>query len=164
MVSKVVQQGDCNLNALATHQALMNHIFSAYIGHFLDMYLDDIVIYLDTLEEHAKHVKLVLDVLRREELYLSSNKLHFIQPVLKLLGRVIDDQGIRMDPDKVDSVIKWKVPTNRDLLRGFISSVGYLVDDIPNIQIPMGILSSITGDTVPFWWGLVHVTGNPWVT
>ena len=131
----------------------MNHIFSAYIGRFLDIYLDDIVIYSDTLEEHAKHVKLVLDVLRREELYPSSNKLHFIQPVLKLLGRVIDDQGIRMDPDKVDSVIKWKVPTNCDLLRGFIGSVGYLADDIPNIWIPMGILSSITGDTVPFRWG-----------
>ena len=119
----------------------------------LPLYLDDIAIYSDTLEEHAKHVKLVLDVLRREERYLSSNKLYFIQPVLKLLGQVIDDQGIRMDPDKVDSVIKWKVPTNRDLLRGFIGSVGYLMDDIPNIRIPMGILSSITGDTVPFHWG-----------
>ena len=58
-----------------------------------------------------------------------------------------------MDPDKVDSVVNWKVPTNRDLLRGFIGSVGYLADDIPNVRVPMGILSSITGDTVPFHWG-----------
>src|SRR5882762_8920862 len=58
-----------------------------------------------------------------------------------------------MDPDKVDSVMKWKVPTNRDLLRGFIGSVGYLTDDIPNVRIPLGVLSSITGDTVPFRWG-----------
>ena len=57
-----------------------------------------------------------------------------------------------MDPDKVDDVIKWKTPTNRDLLRGFIGSVRYLADDIPNVRIPMGILSSITGDTVPFRW------------
>jgi hypothetical protein len=49
---------------------------------------------------------------------------------LKVLGRVVDDQGIRMDPDKVDSVLNWKVPTNRDLLRGFLGSVGYLTEDL----------------------------------
>ena len=74
MVRNVVQQGDCN--APATHQALMNHIFSPYIGQFMD---------------------------------------------------------ICMDPTKVDSVLNWKVPTNHDLLRGFIGLVSYLADDIPNI-------------------------------
>ena len=119
----------------------------------MDIYLDDIVVYLGSLEEHVKHDKLVLDVLKRKKLYLSRSKLHFVQPELKLLGRVIDSQGIHMDSTKVDSVINWKVPTNRDLLRGFIGSVGYLADDIPGVRIPMGVLSSITGDTVPFRWG-----------
>ena len=151
MVSQVIQIGDCN--APATYQALMNHLFSPYIGRFMDIYLDDIVIYSDSLDEHVQHVKLVLDILEREKLYLSKSKLHFIAPELKLLGRIIDDNGIRMDVEKVDSVLKWKVPTNRDLLRGFIGSVGYLADDIPKVRIPMGILSAITGDTVPFWWG-----------
>lgn len=58
-----------------------------------------------------------------------------------------------MDADKVDSVLKWKVPMNHDLLWGFISSVGYLADDIPNVRIPMGILRAVTGDAVPFCWG-----------
>ena len=151
MVSLVVQQGDCN--APATHQALMNHIFSAYLGRFVDVYLDDIVVYSDTLLEHIEHVKIVLDILKREKLYLSPGKLHFIEPVLKILGRIIDEHGIRMDPDKVDSILGWKVPTNRDLLRGFIGSVGFLADDVPNVRIPMGILSAITGDAVPFHWG-----------
>ena len=131
MVSLVVQQGDCN--APATYQALINHLFSAYIGRFMDVYLDDIVIYSDTLEEHVEHVKIILNILKREQLYLSKDKLRFLQPILQLLGHLIDDQGIRMDPDKVDSVLNWKVPTNRDLLRGFIGSVGYLADDIPNV-------------------------------
>ena len=151
MVSHVLQQGDCNMPA--THQALMNHIFSPYIGRFMDIYLDDIVIYSDNLDDHVKHVKIVLDILRREKLYLSRSKLHFLPAELKLLGRIVDDQGIRMDPSKVDSVLNWKIPTNRDLLRGFIGSVGYLADDIPNVRIPMGVLSSITGDKVPFRWG-----------
>ena len=62
MVSLVIQIGDAN--APATYQALMNHLFSAYIGRFMDIYLDDIFIYLDTLEEHIKHVKLIIDVLK----------------------------------------------------------------------------------------------------
>ena len=151
MISRVIQQGDCN--APAMYQALMNFLFSAYLGRFMDVYLDNIVIYSETLEEHVKHVKLVLEILRREKLYLSRSKLRFIAPELKLLGRVIDNEGIRMDAEKVDSVLNWKVPTNRDLLRGFIGSVGYLADDIPNVHIPMGILSSITGDAIPFKWG-----------
>jgi hypothetical protein len=154
MVSQVIQIGDCN--APATYQALMNFLFSSYIGRFMDIYLDDIVIYSDTLAEHVRHVKLVLDILLREKLYLSRSKLRFIASELKILGRLIDNEGIRMDTAKVDSVLNWKVPTNRDLLRGFIGSVGYLADDIPNVRIPMGVLSAITGDTVPFRWGFTE--------
>src|SRR6202034_892579 len=75
MVSNVIQQGDCNGGA--TYQALMNHIFAEYIGVFMDVYLDDIMIYSDTAKEHVEHVKKVIDVLRREKLYLSKHKLKF---------------------------------------------------------------------------------------
>lgn len=87
MVSLVMQQGDCN--ALATYQALMNHIFAPYIGVFMDVYLDDIIIYSDTVDEHVQHVKTVIDVLTREKLYLSEKKLHFLQQELKVLGQWI---------------------------------------------------------------------------
>lgn len=102
---------------MPTYQALVNHLFSAYIGHFMDIYLDDIMIYSDCLEDHVKHVKLVLDILHREKLYFSQSKLRFIVWELKLLGHIVDDQGIQMDAEKVDSVLNWKVPTNQDLLR-----------------------------------------------
>lgn len=148
MVSNVIQQGDCN--APATYQALMNHIFLPYLGRFLDVYLDDIMIYSDTLEEHIRHVKLVIEILKKEKLYLGQDKLQFLLPELKVLGRIIDDNGIRMDPDKVDVLIRWKTPTNQDLLRGFLGAAGYLADDIDRIRIPMGILHQLTGDTVPF--------------
>lgn len=61
MISHVMQIGDCN--AGATYQSLMNHIFGPYIGVFMDVYLDDIVIYLDTAEEHVEHVRIVIDTL-----------------------------------------------------------------------------------------------------
>ena len=154
MVSLVMQQGDCN--AVATYQGLMNHIFSPFIGVFMDVYLDDILIYSDTVEGHVKHVRQVIDVLRCEKLYLSESKLHFLAPELKVLGRIVDDQGIHMDPDKVDSVVNWKVPTNKELLRGFLGSVGFLADDIGTIRIPMGILTSLTGSESSFKWEETH--------
>src|SRR5262249_17471590 len=96
MVSLVLQQGDCN--AVATYQTLMNHLFGAYLGNFMDVYLDDILVYSDTLEEHIQHVKMVIDILREQQLYLNKDKLKFLQPELKILGRIVDDNGIRMDP------------------------------------------------------------------
>jgi hypothetical protein len=154
MVSLVIRQGDCN--APATYQLLMNYLFSDFIGRFMDVYPDDIVIYSETLEEHKQHVKAVIDVLKRETLYLSENKLQFLQEELKVLGRIVDDRGIQMDPDKVDSVVNWKTPTNRDLLRGFLGSVGYLAEDLAKVRIPMGVLHGITGDKVPFRWSYTH--------
>ena len=59
---------------------------------------------------------LVLDILKREKLYLSCSKLHFMPRELKLLGWVIDQQGICMDSNKVNSILNWKAPTNKDLL------------------------------------------------
>ncbi|CAL1702710.1 unnamed protein product [Somion occarium] len=154
MVSLVMQQGDCN--AVATYQTLMNYIFGEYIGVFMDVYLDDIVIYSDTLDDHIQHVKLVIDALQKEHLYLSVTKLNFLPKEMKILGRIIDDQGIRMDPNKVDSVLNWKVPTSKELLQGFLGSVGYLADDIATVRIPMGILTSLTGADACFKWEFTH--------
>ena len=114
----------------------------------MDIYLDDIFIYSISLEEHVKHVKLIIDVLKQEKLYLSKKKLQFLTPELRILGQVVNDNGIHMDSDKVNRVKNWKTPTNCDLLCGFIGSVGYLVDNIPGVQIPMGILSALTRDMV----------------
>ena len=100
MVSLVVQQGDCNMPIM--YQALMNHIFGMYIRIFMDVYLDDIIIYSDTLEEHVKHVTIVLDILKREKLYLSEKKLHFLCKEVKILGCIVTNDGI----------LNWKVPTN----------------------------------------------------
>jgi hypothetical protein len=92
MVSNVLQIGD--INALATHQSSMNHIFSEHIGRFMDVYLDNIVIYSNTLKEHIEHVKIVLDILKKEKFYLSEGKLEFISNHVKILGRIVDNNGI----------------------------------------------------------------------
>ena len=154
MVSLVVQQGDCN--APATYQALMNHIFGKHISIFMDVYLDNIIIYSDMLEEHVKHVTIILNTLKKEKLYLSKKKLCFLCKEVKILGQIVTDDGIHMDPEKVDSILKWKVPTNQTLCKGFIGSVGYLTDNIYKVHIPLGILSEASAETQPFRWNFTE--------
>lgn len=92
MVSQVVKQGDYNVSAI--YQALMNHIFGEYISIFMNVYLDDIIIYSDTLEEHLKHAELVLSILEWEKLYLSEKKLQFLCDEVRILGHIITSKEI----------------------------------------------------------------------
>jgi hypothetical protein len=148
MISLVLQQGDCN--APATYPSLMNHLLGQYIGIFMHVYLDDIIAYSDTLEDHIKHFKIIIDILEREKLYLSAGKMQLLKSELNVLGRVVGDEEIRRDPHKVDAVLNWKAPTNHGLLRGFLGSVTYLGGDVAGIAKPMGILHELTSDSVPF--------------
>ena len=89
------------------------------------------MIYLDTIEDHIKHLRTVIDILYKEKFYLSEHKIQLFQKELKILEHIVDNQGIRMDSHKVESIRQWKVPTNKDLLQGFLSSVSYLALNIP---------------------------------
>jgi Reverse transcriptase (RNA-dependent DNA polymerase)/RNase H-like domain found in reverse transcriptase len=152
MVSNVMQQGDCN--APTMYQTLMNYLFSVFIGVFMDVYLNDIIIYSDSISDHLKHCRTVLAILRQQKLYLSTpDKLQFFATKLKILGHVIDDNGIVMDPDKVDPISKWKTPTNWDLLLQFVGAAGYVAENCPNLRIESSVLSTLTGSTTIWRWG-----------
>jgi hypothetical protein len=151
MVSLVLQQGDCN--AIATFMSVMTDMFSAYLGVWLEIYLDDLIVHGNDLADHVKHVKIVIDTLREHKFYLAESKMHFLADEIKLLGHIITHKGIYLDPSKIDKISAWKVPVNRDLLRGFLGAVGYLADGCEGIRIPMDVLNKLTGDTVVFRWG-----------
>jgi len=68
MLSEVLQQGDCNTPA--TFQTVMNDLFAPYPGHFVDIYLNNVMVYSDNLEDHVKHVRLVIDILPQEKIFL----------------------------------------------------------------------------------------------
>src|SRR5437588_2468946 len=147
MISHVMQMGDCN--AGATYQSLMNYIFAPFIGVTMDIYLDDIVIYSGTPESHVANVCQIINTLCEHKLYLSEHKLQFFVHELHLLGHVIDANGIQMDPDKVDKIINWKMPTNKDLLAGFIGAVGYLAPGCHSVRIPLGTLHKLSAPSSP---------------
>ena len=91
MESLVMQRRDCN--AGATCQTL-NHIFAPHIEVFMFVYSGDIIIFSDSVKEHVEHIRTIFDVLRREKLYLSPNKMQFFAEELKILGHIIDTGGI----------------------------------------------------------------------
>jgi hypothetical protein len=118
----------------------------------MDVYLDDIVIYSDTPEDHVKHVKLVIDRLHENKFFLSSHKLQFFKDELHILGHVIDAEGIRMDPAKVDTILNWKTPTNKALALSFIGSVGYLASGCMDVRIPMQPIQRVAAPTTIWRW------------
>ncbi|QRV84578.1 Transposon Ty3-I Gag-Pol polyprotein [Ceratobasidium sp. AG-Ba] len=140
MISRVMQIGDTN--ATATYQSIMNHLFAHAIGVYMHVFLDDIVIFTNTLEEHVRRVREVFDVLRRKKFFLSPKKMQFLAEKLNILGHIVDSKGIQMDPHKVESVLSWKVPDTKEQLMSFLGAVGYLAPNCAGIRIPMGLLTS----------------------
>ena len=112
-------------NAPATFQSLMNDIFRDYLGKFVVVYLDDILIFSDTPEQHLKHLELVLKRLREHKLYAQRAKCDFGLSELKFLGHIVGAKGICPDPDKVKVVQEWPEPANAAELRSFLGLAQY---------------------------------------
>ncbi len=104
-------------NTLVTFQRLMNQVLRKYLGKFILVYLDNIIIYSKTFEEHKKHVRLVFEALRAASLMMKPKKCKFAQKELRFLGHIISVEGIRTDPDKIAKMVTLSVLTNLKELR-----------------------------------------------
>ena len=105
---RVLPFGLCN--APATFQRLMNDIFRQHLNRFVLVYLDDVLVFSRHPDEHIKHLRTVLQILRQNQLYIKLSKCEFALPAIKFLGHVITDKGITMDPDKIKAITDWPVP------------------------------------------------------
>jgi hypothetical protein len=99
-------------NAPGVFMSLMNGVFREYLDKFIQVFIDDILIYSRTMEEHDEHLRLVLQCLREHKLYGKLSKCSFYQSKIHYLGHVISDEGIVMDPAKVEAIMEWPAPTN----------------------------------------------------
>jgi len=97
-------------NALTTFMRVMNDMFRPFLDNFVLVYLDDILVYSRTWDEC--HVKKVLDVLKKEKLYVKLSKCEFGKSSLVYLGHIVDNGKLKIDPSKVDAIMKWLEPTN----------------------------------------------------
>ena len=95
-------------NAPAAFQSYINQALRGLVDDFCIVYLDDILIFSKIEEEHAEHLRLVCDRLRTAELYAKPSKCQFFQKEMEFLGFIVDEQGVRMDPDRVRTISEWK--------------------------------------------------------
>ncbi|GKA66262.1 putative reverse transcriptase domain-containing protein [Tanacetum coccineum] len=97
-------------NAPAVFMDLMNRVCRPYLDKFMIVFIDDILIYSKTREEHVEHLRLVLELLKKEKLYAKFSKCEFWLKEVQFLGHVINGNGIHVDPSKIEAVKNWKAP------------------------------------------------------
>ncbi|WVZ70804.1 LOW QUALITY PROTEIN: hypothetical protein U9M48_019441 [Paspalum notatum var. saurae] len=137
-------------NAPSTFMRLMNEVLRPFVGLFVVVYFDDILIYSKTMEEHLEHLSVVFDALRTARLFGNMEKCTFCTQRVSFLGYVVTPQGIEVDSSKIDAIRDWPTPTT---IRSFLGLAGFyrrFVRDFSSIAAP---LHELTKKGVPFAWG-----------
>ncbi|GJR00729.1 putative reverse transcriptase domain-containing protein [Tanacetum coccineum] len=98
-------------NAPAVFMDLMNRVCKPYLDKFVIVFIDDILIYSRNKKEHANHLRVILELLRKEKLYAKFSKCDFWIHIVQFLGHLIDNQGLHVDPAKIEAVKNWTSPT-----------------------------------------------------
>ncbi|XP_027155563.1 uncharacterized protein LOC113755899 [Coffea eugenioides] len=127
-------------NAPAAFMDLMQRIFKKYLDQFVVVFIDDILIYSKTQEEHVKHLEIVLQILREHKLYAKFSKCEFWLEEISFLGHKVSKDGIAVDPAKVEAVMNWKRPETPTEIRSFLGLAGYyrrFIQDFSKISGPM---------------------------
>lgn len=153
-VSEVMQQGDTNVPSMFQH--LMTTLFCDFIGQFVHVYLDDIFVYSDTLEEHEQHLAQVFEVLQKAKLFLSRSKCNLYLKDLDCLGHHIDDCGLHADTDKMSHIRNWCMPHLYHEIQRLLGLVNYLAHFMPDVTAYTSPLSAMVRNDQPFVWRALH--------
>jgi hypothetical protein len=141
-------------NAPIVFMCLMNGIFKEYLDKFVIVFLDDIIIYSKLEEEHGKHLRMVLQVLREHQLYAKLSKSSFYQKQIHYLGHIISEEGLSMDPKKIEAIRGWSIPKNVTDFISFMGLVGYYTIFIEGFSKIAHPITSLQKKGVKFQWTL----------
>ncbi|WVZ96439.1 hypothetical protein U9M48_042077 [Paspalum notatum var. saurae] len=139
-------------NAPAFFMYMMNSVFMEYLDKFVVIFIDDILIYSKTEEEHEEHLRLVLQRLREHKLYAKFSKCDFWIEEVKFLGHIISNGGIAVDQSKVSEVQNWKIPEDVKGIRSFLGLAGYyrrFIEGFSKIAKPM---TALLEKNIKFQW------------
>jgi hypothetical protein len=139
-------------NEPAFFMNLMNSVFMDYLDKFVVVFIDDILIYSQSEEEHVNHLGMVLQRLREHRLYAKLSKCELWIDEVLFLGHIINKEGLAVDPKKVADILNWKAPTDARGIKSFIGMAGYyrrFIEGFSKIAKPM---TALLGNKVEFKW------------
>ena len=123
---------------------------SNFLGRFVHVYLDNIFIYSQSIQEHIEHIMKVLQWLREWQFYLSRSKLDLFSDKTDCLGHVINDNGIHTELDKMRRIREWRIPWNYNEVQNFLGLVQYLALYMPDIMTYTTPLSGLAQNNQTF--------------
>jgi hypothetical protein len=143
-------------NAPASFQRYMNYVLRNYIGRFCYVYLDDIIFWSNSVEEHTAHLRSILDALRDHGILASSGKSILYTDAVLFLGHIISSRGIEVADDKINKIISSHVPTSAQNVKEFNGLVNYIGQFIPGLAHWSTVLSELTKKNIEFKWEPRH--------
>ncbi|GJY02430.1 putative reverse transcriptase domain-containing protein [Tanacetum coccineum] len=140
-------------NAPVVFMDLMNRMCKAYLDKFLIVFIDDILIYFRNEEEHANHLRIILELLKKEKLYAKFSKCDFWIRIVQFLGHLIDSQGLHVDPAKIEAVKNSASPTTPTEVFQFLGHAVYYRRFIKDFSKIAKSLTELTQKNKKYIWG-----------
>ena len=140
-------------NAPSTFQTLMNDVFRTLLFDFVVVFLDDILVFSTSFDEHLRHLRAVFDVLREQKLFAKPSKCIFGAKEVKFLGHIISGTELKADPGKLECVASWKPPTQVGELRTFLGFANYFRRFIQDFAAVAEPLDRLLKKYESFVWG-----------
>ena len=139
-------------NAPAAFMDLMNRVFRPYVDQFVVVFIDDILVYSKDREIHDTHLRVVLEILRKEQLYAKLSKCEFWLTEVSFLGHIVSKEGIRVDPKKIEVVVEWKPPRNVTEVRSFLGLAGYYRRFVKGFSMIAAPMTRLLQKNVNYEW------------
>ena len=139
-------------SAPATFQRLMNNVLSGLLGLKALVYLDDILIFGETMSEHNAKLREVLERIREYNVKLQPDKCEFMKTELAYLGHIVTPDGVKPDPSKTEAVVRFPAPTTPTEIKSFLGLAGYYRRFIPNFSLIAKPLTELSKKDVAFKW------------
>ncbi|GKD31931.1 putative reverse transcriptase domain-containing protein [Tanacetum coccineum] len=140
-------------NAPAVFMDLMNRVCKPYLDKFVIVFIDDILIYSRNKEEHANHLRIILELLKKEKLYAKFSKCDFWISIVQFLRHLNNSQGLHVEPAKIEAIKNWTSPTTPTEIRQFLGLAGYYQRFIKDFSKITKSLTELTQKNKKYIWG-----------
>ena len=131
---------------------LMNRVFRPYVDQFVVEFIDNILVYSEDRESHDTHLRVVLETLRKKQLYAKLNKCEFWWTEVSFLGHIVSKEGIRVDLKKIEVVVEWKPPRNVTEVRSFLGLAGYYRRFVKGFSMIAAPMTRLLQKNVKYEW------------